>query len=172
MAKAAKKTKGKQEAAGRDVEVQRTPSRAVSPFEEMERLFESYLPRGWMRPFQWEHPLAELRAGLEGIYPRVDVVDRDDDVLIRAEIPGVGKEDLDVSMTDDTVTIKGSTSHEEKEEEGEYFRAELRRGAFSRTVGLPSDVDGSKAKASFKDGVLELTAPKAAKSKRRKIRVS
>jgi HSP20 family protein len=103
--------------------------------------------------------------------PRVDVIDRDNDIVVKAEIPGVKKEDLDVSMTDTTVTIKGSTSHEEKHEKGNYYRCEISRGAFSRTVALPSNVDTDKAKAVFNDGILELTIPKVEKAKRKSITV-
>lgn len=147
-----------------------TPTRLMSPFEEMDRLMESFFPRHWMRPFRWEMPSwAELGAPLEMKMPRVDVIDRDDEVVVKAEIPGVGKDDLEVSMTDTTVTIKGCTSHESKEEKGNYFRSEISRGSFSRTVALPSDVDSDRAKAVFKDGILELIIPKVEKSKRKTI---
>jgi HSP20 family protein len=154
-------------------EVQKaTPTRALSPFEEMDRLFEHFFPRGWMRPFHWERPSwSELALPFEGKLPRVDVIDRDTEIVVRAEVPGVDKKDLDVSMTDNTVTIKGSTSHEEKEEKGDYYRCETSRGSFTRTVALPGDVDSSKAKSKFKDGVLELTLPKVEKSKRRSIKI-
>ena len=62
-------------------------------------------------------------------------------------------------------------SHEEKEEKGDYFRSETRRGSYSRTIGLPSDIDAEKAKSSLKEGMLELRMPKVAKSKRRRIKV-
>jgi len=101
----------------------------------------------------------------------VDVIDRDDEVVVKAELPGVEKKDLDVSVTETSVTIKGTTSHEEKEEKGDYYRCEISRGAYARTVALPSYVDADKAKASFKDGVLELTLPKVEKSKRRSIEI-
>ncbi len=148
------------------------PARTLSPFEEMERLFEGYFPRGWLRPFHWERPSwAELAPPFEGKMPRVDIVDRDEDILVKAELPGVDKKDLDVSVTENTVTIKGTTSHEKKEEKGDYYRSEISRGAYSRTLTLPSDVEGDKAKASFKDGVLELILPKMKKAKRRTVKV-
>jgi len=78
---------------------------------------------------------------------------------------------LDVSMTDNTVTIKGTTSREEETEKGDYFRREISSGYFSRTVALPGDVDASNPKVTFKDGVLELTLAKMEKSKRRSIKV-
>lgn len=145
-------------------------ARPMSPFEEMDRFFEGLFPRGWMRPWRWEWP-GWPSMPFEGKMPRVDVIERDNEIVVRAEVPGVDKKDLDVSMTDQTVTIKGATSHEEKEEKGEYYRCEISRGGFSRTVALPAEVDGAKAKASFKDGVLELVAPKIEKAKRRSIKV-
>ena len=148
------------------------PKRALSPFEEMDRLFEDYFSRGWMRPFRWEWPsLGELAKPFEGKMPKVDVIERDDEVIVKAELPGVDKKDLDVSVTENSVTIKGTTSHEEKEEKGDYYRCEISRGACARTVALPSYVDADKAKANFKDGVLELKLPKVEKSKRRSIEI-
>jgi len=148
------------------------PRRALSPFEEMDRMFEDFFPRSWMRPFRWEWPsLGEMAKPFEGKMPKVDVIDRDDEVVVKAELPGVEKKDLDVSVTETSVTIKGTTSHEEKEEKGDYYRCEISRGAYARTVALPSYVDADKAKASFKDGVLELTLPKVEKSKRRSIEI-
>lgn len=148
------------------------PKRALSPFEEMDRLFEDYFSRGWMRPFRWEWPsIGEMAKPFEGKIPKVDVIERDDEVVVKAELPGVEKKDLDVSVTENSVTIKGSTSHEEKEEKGDFYRCEISRGTYSRTVGLPSYVDADKAKATFKDGILELTLPKVEKSKRRTIEV-
>lgn len=154
-------------------EVQKVqPARALSPFEEMERLFEGYFPRGWMHPSHWERPSwGELAAPFEGKMPRVDIVERDDEIVVKAELPGVDKKDLDVSVTENAVTIKGSTSHEEKEEKGDYYRCEISSGAYSRTLALPSDVEANKAKANFKDGVLELTLPKMKKAKRHAIKV-
>ena len=149
------------------------PARALSPFEEMDRLFESFFPRSWLHPLHWPRTgWGELAEPFEGKMPRVDVVDRDNEILVKAEIPGVEKKDLDVSVTENTVSIKGTTSHEEKEEKGDYYRCEISRGAYSRIVPLPADVDADKAKAKFKDGVLELTLPKAKKSTRRSVKVT
>jgi HSP20 family protein len=74
-------------------------------------------------------------------------------------------------MTDDTVTIKGSSSKEEKEEKGDYYRCEISRGSFSRTVSLPAQVDTARSSAKFKDGVLELKVPKKEQAKRRSVKV-
>lgn len=163
-----KKEEGKEVA--KTGEVERAPSRSLSPIEEMERMMDEFFPRGWMQPFRGRWGGGRM-APFEGRMPKVDVVERDDEVVVRAEVPGVQKDDLDVSVTDNTVTIKGSTRKEEKEEEGDYYRCEISRGSFSRTVTLPADVNGDKAAAQFQDGVLELTLPKEARSRRRRIEV-
>ena len=153
-------------------EVQKVePTHAISPFEDMERMFDNYFSRGWMRPFHMEWPSFPKMKAFEGKIPSVDVIERDNEVVVKAELPGVDKKDIDISVTTNTVTIKGSTSHEEKEEKGNYYRCEMSRGSYSRTLSLPADVDEEKTKAKFKDGILELTLPKLKKSKRHTIKV-
>ena len=155
-----------------------TPARAsrdrpLFPFEEMESFLDQYFDRPWFPPLRRDLPTwGELSKPFEGRAPNIDVIERDKEMVVRAEIPGVKKEDLEVSLSDNRLTIKGSTRHEEtKEEEGEYTHRELSRGSFSRTITLPSDVDGENAKAEFNDGVLEMTLPKQKPSQRRRIRV-
>ena len=164
MAKEEKKeSKGSE--TGKEMEVKR-PARIVSPFEDMDRWFEGFFPRGWMRPSRMDWPRwGEMAAPFEGRMPKVDVIDHDEEVVVRAEVPGVEKDDLDVSISDNTVTIKGETRREEKEEKGDYYRCETSRGAFARTVMLPDYVDTEGAKAKFKDGVLELMLPKVEKAR-------
>lgn len=149
---------------------QPTEPRMISPFREFDRMLESFFDRGWMRPMRWEHPLWERFAAFEKGMPKVDVIDRDAEVVVRAEIPGFEREELDVSVTDGAVTIKGE-HREETKEEGEFFHSEISHGSFSRTVALPSEIDADKAEASFKNGVLELTLPKLKQANRRRIEV-
>jgi len=149
------------------------PSRPLNPIEEMEHMFEDFFTDRWMRPFDFGHPFwRDLPAPFIGrVAPRVDIINRDSEIIVRAQIPGVDKKDLDVSMSDNTVTIKGNTSHEKKEEKGDYYRRECSSGSFSRTFTLPSEVDGTKAKATFEDGILELKIPKNEESKRHSIQI-
>jgi len=136
-------------------------------FGNLERMFEDFFGRRWMRPAGWERAFAELPT-----LPHVDVIDRDNELVVRAEVPGYKKDDLEISVADGLLTIKGETRAEEKEEKGDYYRCEISRGAFSRSIGLPAAVDDTKAKASVKDGMLELTLPKLEKSKRHTIAIS
>ena len=145
--------------------LERVPRPAL--FGDIDRAFDDFFNRRWLRPFAWERPFAEMAVSM----PSVDVIDRDDEVLVRAEVPGYKKEDIEISVADSSLTIKGETKAEQKEEKGDYYRCEISHGAFSRTIALPANVDESKAKASMKDGMLELTLPKLEKSKRHAISI-
>lgn len=148
-----------------------TPT-ATNPWDEMEHWFNEFGRRGWLHPFSWEWPKEmEALAPFEGRMPSVDMIDRDDEVVVRAELPGVKKDDLEVTLSEHTVTIEAHTTQEEKEEKGEYYHREMSRGDFQRTLAMPGGVDETKAKASFTDGVLELRLPKLEKTSRRKVRV-
>ena len=148
------------------------PRRELDLFDEMDRAFDTLFHRGWLRPFRDLWPeWGRLEERMEFMTPRVDVIDRDEEILVRAEVPGVEKEDLHVDLTGQLLTLKGERRREEKEEEGEYFRAEISRGSFSRAIHVPEDVDLEKAKAEFKDGILEVHLPKTHKTERRHIEV-
>ncbi|QKT05106.1 Hsp20/alpha crystallin family protein [Ectothiorhodospiraceae bacterium 2226] len=130
----------------------------------MERMMDR-LMGSWGLPMRWDLPsLARTDMRLDRQFPRVDVVDREDELLVRAEL-------LEVSVEEGSVTIKGSSEREEKEERGDYYRCEIAQGAFSRTLSLPSPVDSEKAKATFRNGILELTLPKLEMAKRRSVKV-
>ncbi|TFH87903.1 Hsp20/alpha crystallin family protein [Billgrantia azerbaijanica] len=145
-------------------EAQAPVPRPSSPFRELDRMFDSLLARDWIHPLRWER-----LSPFEPRLPRVDILDRDAEVVVRAEIPGIEREDLDVSVTDRTVTIKGESRKETRDEEGEYYRCEISRGSVLRAVELPCDIDADKAEASFRNGVLELTLPKVREAHRRKV---
>ena len=129
--------------------------------EAMDRLFEESFIRprvGWMAP---------LGAGALA----VDMYETDQDVVIKSSVPGVKPEDLDITITGDTLTIKGETKAEEKVEKANYIRQECRYGAFRRSLTLPTTVVAEKAKAEFENGVLTLTLPKAEEVKPKSIKV-
>lgn len=162
---------------------QAQPSTALTPAADMERMFDrfrdierrmldNFFRRDWLSPLRWEEPLfPEFGELLKHTGPKVDVIERDAEVVVRAEVPGIAKDDLEISLTDDTVTLRGKTRHEEKEEKGDYRRMEISRGEFSRCLYLPAGVDAAKASAKFKDGVLELTLPKIRKSQRHTVKI-
>ena len=156
--------------------VQGKPVNVFSPFGDIEqvfeRAFENFMPHKWLSPLRWEFPhWGELAMPFEGKQPRVDVIDNDSNVVVKAELPGVEKNNIDISMSANTVTIDVTDTHKKEDTTGEYYRCEISRGAYSRTVALPCEVDGSKATANFKNGMLELTIPKVEQSKRRRITI-
>jgi len=149
------------------------PDHVLTPIEEMEHMFDDFFARRWVRPFDSYHSFWRDMPTpfIDRAFPRVDIINRDNELVLRAQVPGVDKKDLVVSMTDNAVTMKGHSSHEEKEERGDYYRRECSSGSFSRTFALPDEVDGSKAKATFNDGILELTIPKNEASKPHNIQI-
>jgi HSP20 family protein len=93
--------------------------------------------------------------------PALDVYEKDGNLIVEAELPGIPKEVVKISCTDDTLTIQGETKKEEEDTSREgFYRAERRYGSFYRMVTLPEPVDYTQAKAQFKDGVLQVTLPK------------
>lgn len=102
----------------------------------------------------------------------VDVYQADDEIVIKSTIAGVTADDIDVSITNEMVTIKGRREHDEKIKISDYYYQELYWGSFSRSIILPEEIDADNAKASMKNGVLTLRLPKLAKSKTRKMKIS
>jgi HSP20 family protein len=151
--------------------VEKRATHVVSPFEDFERFFDQIVPRSWLRSMRWPRALAPEASEMQLWVPSVDVIDRDDEVVVKAEIPGVKKEDIHISLSGNVMTIKGETKHEEKEEKGDYYRCEIAQGAFSRMLTLPANVDDTKAKAEVRDGMLEVTLPKLEQAKKRDIKI-
>lgn len=134
-------------------------------FDEFDNFFDDFLSRRWPRLLDWNFP-SSVERGL----PKVDVIEHDNDIEVQAALPGVKKEDLDVSISNQSMTIRVSTK-EEKKEEGKYFRREITRGEFQRTFSLPTDIDSENVKAEFKDGILNVTIPKTETSKSKTIEI-
>jgi len=112
------------------------------------------------------------REGAGAFAPAVDVSEKEDAFHIRADLPGVKKDDLEITFQDGVLTINAETSEEKREEkEGRVIRQERRYGKFVRSMNLGDAVDPDKIKADYKDGVLDLVLPKAEKVKPRKIDV-
>ena len=145
------------------------PRRWESPFEEFhrafDRLFEDFFgDRDW-----WPlGPVAE-----RAFTPRVDVREKDKEVVVTAELPGLEEKDVEVELTDEGLTIRGEKKQEQEERGEGYYRAERTYGAFQRFIDLPCEVDGEKAEAEFRNGVLTVTLPKLPEEQgnRKKIQI-
>ncbi|HXV49405.1 MAG TPA: Hsp20/alpha crystallin family protein, partial [Candidatus Binatia bacterium] len=101
----------------------------------------------------------------------IDLFEEKDDIVVKAELPGIDKNNIEVNLTDNTLTIKGEKKKEEEVKEEKYYRSERSYGAFIRTVELPKSVHGEKVKASFKNGILEVRVPKTEEAKAKEIKV-
>jgi HSP20 family protein len=112
--------------------------------------------------------------GLSVLSPRLDVSETEDAITVTAELPGVDKKDVDVSVDNDTLTIKGESKQEEEESKKNYYVSERSYGQFERVIPLPVDVNRDKVSAKFKNGVLTVDMPKSekAKTERKKIDIS
>jgi len=139
-----------------------TPWRPLRELEEWERRFEDLLGR----------PLWRLPVEERGWMPAVDIFEKEDRFVVKAELPGTKEEDIQVSVVGDTLSIKGEKKTETEVKEEDYYRSERSYGSFCRSIPLPSNVNADKIEASFEDGVLEVTLPKSAKVKPKKIAVS
>ena len=158
---------------------EQSASKAVTPWRpfmgltrwdrEMDRMMDDFLGRR-MRSWwpSWSLRGAEAE---EMIGPAVDVFEEKDDIVVKAELPGMNKEDVEVNLSDHSLTIKGQKKKEEEVEEENYYSCERSYGSFLRTLELPADVHSDKVKASFKNGVLEIRLPKTEEAKRKEIQV-
>lgn len=153
---------------GKELEPAR-PSSWLSPIGRMEDLMEDFIRRSFGRPF-WAH-MPRMIDEVE--MSSVDIYEEGNNIVFKSELPGISKDDLDIKLTDDTITISGEKKKEEKIERKNYYRIERSFGSFKRSFALPSGVQSDKAKASFKDGILQVTIPKSeeAKKKEKKIKV-
>ncbi len=103
--------------------------------------------------------------------PSVDVFEKGDDLVIRAELPGVRREEIAIDIDEGTLTLQGERKRDEALEEGKTYRVERSFGRFTRRFDLPKTVDASKISAQYKDGVLEIRLPKMEEAKPRKIEI-
>jgi HSP20 family protein len=129
---------------------------------EMEDMFDRFFG-DWSWP-RW--PGAARGGG-----PSVDMVDKKDEVLLRADLPGLEQKDIEVHVEEGMLTIRGERKEEKEVKEEEYYFSERWAGSFSRSLALPPGVDSEKVKATFKNGVLEVHLPKTQQAKGKRIEV-
>jgi HSP20 family protein len=141
-----------------------------SPFremEEMERRINDVFGRPLLPAIWRRTPVEEM-----GWTPAIEMFEKDDKFMVKAELPGMKEEDIDVSVVGDTLTIKGERKAESEVKEEDYYCCERSYGSFTRSITLPSSVDAKNIEASYENGVLEISLPKAAEVKPKKITVS
>ncbi len=144
------------------------PSLSSDPFfRSFERLFSDDMFRPFGLMTRWNEEI-----GQNVWRPAVDVRETDDSYLFTAELPGLGKKDVNITLEDNVLTLSGERTFSDSADEKNYRRIERAYGSFSRSFTLPAHVDAERVKAEFKDGLLTVTVPKAEQAKPRKIAIS
>ena len=135
----------------------------VSIQDEMNRMFDGFFGK---KPQRWFEPE-------EGLWsPTVDVSEDKDNIMLTAEVPGLKKEDIKLSVQDNVLTISGEKKQEKEEKDADYHRLERSFGSFCRSFTLPTPVQPDKIKASYKEGVLKVTLPKTEEVKPKEIPIN
>lgn len=147
-----------------------TPAGWMSPFGKMEEMFDEYFRRPFLST-RWPE-ITRMLPTFEPT-PSVDIYEEGKNIIVKSDLPGMTKDDIEITLTEDNIIITGEKKKEEKTAKKDYYCVERSYGSFRRSIPLPVEVQTEKAKASFRDGVLELRIPKAAKEKKkgRKIKV-
>jgi len=145
--------------------------RAMPRTQSMEEFLEDFPPRRWMETFEplaWRWPMG---VDYERSF-RLDVIDHEKELVVRGELPGVEKDDIEVTVMGDRLMIEAERKFEEEEKKDAYYRHEVGYGKLMRTITLPVSVDADKVHAELKDGILEVFLPKLEVAERHTIKVA
>jgi HSP20 family protein len=152
--------------------VRHRPDLEPRRFSDVERMFQNWFEDFWSAPAlrAWRPDFFRMRSpSLE--VPALDVYEQKDELVVKAEIPGLSKDEIDISLDGNMLTIKGEKKKEEEIKEEDYYRCERTFGAFARSVEIPAEVQTDKVSATFKNGVLEIHLPKTEEAKKNVVKV-
>jgi HSP20 family protein len=141
----------------------------TNPFKDIENV-RSEMDRLW-DTFLFGRP---QRGGFQEIgewLPAVDVTETKSEIVVNAEIPGMDAKDIDISLNEGTLTIRGEKKQEREDKEEEYHLIERRYGTFTRSIPLPREVDSNTASASYRNGVLKVRLPKSGKAEKKEVKI-
>ena len=144
------------------------PFTELTPFREFERMRRD-MDRLWDSFF--EGGLTKRGEERGGWLPSLDVSETKNELVVKAEVPGMDAKDIDISLSDGVLTIKGEKKQEKEEKEADYHLVERSYGSFVRSVRLPKEVQGDKISASYKDGILKVALPKSEEAKKKEIKI-
>lgn len=139
----------------------------LAPFNQLNRI-RNEINQIFEDPFGFASAASTF---FEGWTPAVDIYEEKDKITVRAELPGMRKEDIEVTVVGDTLTISGERKQEEERKEGETYRSERYLGRFQRSIALPTEVDPNKVQANYKDGVLTVNVAKSEQARRKQIEI-
>lgn len=144
------------------------PFRELAPFREFERMRRE-MDRLWDTFFEGG---LRRRAEEGGEWlPSLDVAETKNELVVKAEVPGMNPKDIDISLSDGVLTIKGEKRQEKEEKEADYHLVERSYGSFIRSVQLPKEVQSDKISASYKDGILKISLPKSEEAKKKEVKI-
>ncbi|HUU03171.1 MAG TPA: Hsp20/alpha crystallin family protein [Myxococcota bacterium] len=136
------------------------PARELSPFgREMDNVFDRF----------FDSPFFDVRPTV--VAPALEVTENDEAFSVQLELAGVDEKDVEITLTEGTLLIKGEKKEENREQKGTCYCSERSYGAFERAIAVPSNVDGDKVAAKYKNGVLEVTLPKLEEAKPRRVEI-
>ena len=143
-----------------------SPFRPIPELDDMRRKFEEEIVKPVMRSVYGHIP-----EEMKGWAPAVDVIEKGDNLVVKVELPGMKQEDIDVSVSDDTLTVKGERKPESGVKDEDYARSEITHGSFYRSVALPSGVETRNIEAVYEDGILRVTLQRVSEAKPKKVTV-
>lgn len=151
----------------------RGPSELARMAKEMEHMVEDSFGRNWgflSMPFRrrWQ---ALKRAEEWASAPKLDVYEEGNDIIVKAEIAGMDKNEIEISLEGNILSLKGEKKKEEKVEDKDYAYSERYFGSFTRTIELPVEVQGDKVSANLRNGVLEIRLPKSEAAKKKEVKI-
>jgi HSP20 family protein len=155
----------------RDLVRRKRRDNSLTPWDDFDSAFER-LRREINDLFDWSYAPEDHGLLDRGFAPTVDMVENPDDVQITCDLPGVDKNDIDISISDSVLTIKGEKKGQDEKKDSRVYRKENWYGSFQRTITLPGTVDQNKVDAEMKNGVLTITLPKKEEAKQKQISVN
>lgn len=138
------------------------------PFKELERIRRE-MDRIWDSFFE-ERPRKKGEEFGEWL-PLIDISETNNDIIMKAELPGIDPKNVDISLINDVLTIRGEKKQEREEQEENYHLIERSYGSFTRSIRLPRDVQSDKISASYKNGILKVVLPKSEEAKKKEIKI-
>jgi len=138
--------------------------------KEIDQMFRDF----WKGPrfsFGWPEELVSRDGDFVSLTPKIEIYEDKNDVVVKAEIPGINKEDLEVNLQDNVLTIRGEKKTKEEEKKKEYYYSEVSYGSFERSLEIPQKVLPDKIKANFKGGILEIRLEMSEEAKRNRVKI-
>ncbi len=138
---------------------------------DVDKFFGNMFGKSFEDFFQSRFPNLENLRRINLIFPSIDMFEKDNQIVVKVELPGIDKENVNISVSDGLLNIKGEVKKEKEVKDEDYYYSERSIGSFARSISLPSKVKEDKIEAKYDDGILEITLPKAPETKVKDVKV-